>query len=64
MNIDLFNFTWKQANLPVSNGGLGVRLAVDLALPAFLSSVNGTSELTLSLLEAAEDRLNDGWNTA
>ena len=34
----------------MSSGGLGVRLAVDLALPAFLSSVNGASALTLRLL--------------
>jgi len=34
----------------VSSGGLGVRLSMDLALPAFLSSVNGASELTLLLL--------------
>lgn len=50
LNIDLSDFIWKQATLPVSSGGLGVRLAVDLALPAFLSSVNGASELTLRLL--------------
>ena len=34
----------------MSSGGLGVRLAMDLALPAFLWSVNGASELTLKLL--------------
>ena len=31
-------------------GGLGVRLATDLALPAFLSSVAGASTLTVRLL--------------
>ena len=50
LNVDLSDVIWKQATLPVSSGGLGVRLAVDLALPAFLSSVNGASELTLRLL--------------
>jgi hypothetical protein len=34
----------------VSSGGLGVRLAMDLALPAFLSSVNGSAALALQLL--------------
>jgi hypothetical protein len=50
LNVDLSDVIWKQATLPVSSGGLGVRLAVDLALPSFLSSVNGASELTLQLL--------------
>ena len=50
LNIDLSDVIWKQATLPVSSGGLGIRLAVDLALPAFLSSCNGASDLTLRLL--------------
>ena len=50
LNVDLSDVNSKQATLPVSTGGLGVRLAVDLALPAFLSSVHGASELTLQLL--------------
>ena len=52
LNVDLTDDIWKQATLPVSKGGLGVRLASDLALPAFLSSVNGASEMTLQLLPA------------
>ena len=52
LNVDLTDDIWRQATLPVSKGGLGVRLASDLALPAFLSSVNGASELTLQLLPA------------
>ena len=36
--------------LPVSCGGLEVRLATDLALPAFLSSVSGSTDLILELL--------------
>ena len=39
--------------LPVSIGGLGIRLASDLALPAFLPSVNGASELILKLLPSS-----------
>ena len=34
----------------MSSGGLSVRLAMNLALPAFLSSVNGAVELTIQLL--------------
>jgi hypothetical protein len=41
LNIDLnaSSFALKQAALPVSVGGLGIRMAMDSALPAFLSSV-------------------------
>jgi hypothetical protein len=50
LNVDLTDTIWSQATLPVSSGGLGVRLAMDLALPAFLSSVSGAVELTIQLL--------------
>lgn len=50
LNVELPESVWKQATLPVSSGGLGIRLATDLALPAYLSSVHGASELTLQLL--------------
>ena len=50
LNIELSDLTWDQATLPVVNGGLGVRLATDLALPAFLSSVAGSTSLVLQLL--------------
>jgi len=50
LNVDLTAAVWNQATLPVSSGGLGVRLATDLALPAFLSSINGASDLIMQLL--------------
>ena len=50
LNVDMSDSVWNQAVLPVSSGGLGVRLAADLALPAFLSSVSGASELIVRLL--------------
>jgi len=50
LNVDLSDTIWKQVTLPVSSGGLGVRLSIDLALPAFLSSGNSSLELTLLLL--------------
>ena len=39
-----------QAVLPVSAGGLGIRMATDLALPAFMSSITGTNDLVKQLL--------------
>lgn len=57
--------------MPVRSGGLGVRRIQDIALPAFLSSVNGLSSLvsymlqipTLHISEIADyqDGLN-AWN--
>ena len=37
-NIHLDGNSWSQAKLPIRYGGLGLRTAADLALPAFLSS--------------------------
>ena len=37
-------------DLPVAQGGLGVRLASDLALPAFLASAHGASSAMRKLL--------------
>ena len=51
LNIQLSDVaTWSQAVLPVARGGLGVRLASDIALPAFLSSVAGSAHLALQIL--------------
>ena len=54
-NVNLTETVWSQATLPVSSGGLGVRLAMDLALPAFLSSLNGSAALALQLLPSRFD---------
>ena len=40
----------KQCTLPVRYGGLGVRLASEIALPAYLSSVCASRGITFSLL--------------
>jgi len=50
LNIELGAITWNQATLPVKNGGIGIRLATQVSLPAFLSSVSSSSELMLKLL--------------
>ena len=42
--------SWTQATLPVGLGGLGLRRAADVALPAYLSSMAAASHLTLSIL--------------
>ena len=48
--MQLSSIAYSQATLPVSFGGLGVRLASDLALPAFLSSVMSSSDMVQQLL--------------
>ena len=52
MNIRLEADSWTQATLPVSQGGLGIRLASDLALPAFVASARGSSLGAEALLPA------------
>ena len=41
---------WKQCTLPVKQGGLGIRLASEVALPAYLSSVRASQGTTFSIL--------------
>ncbi|KAG1702407.1 Retrotransposable element SLACS protein [Nymphon striatum] len=50
LNTHLSETTWTQCSLPVAQGGLGVRSAVDLALPAFLSSAHACNILLEALL--------------
>ena len=50
LNVTLTESIWQQATLPVRNGGIGVWLATQVALPSFLSSVASSSELVLQLL--------------
>jgi hypothetical protein len=49
-NTRMDDTAWMQASLPVVNGGLGIRHAADLALPAFIASVNSVRELINTIL--------------
>ena len=49
-NVAALDDTWTQATLPVSLGGLGLRRAEDVALPAYLSSTTASSGLTQLIL--------------
>ena len=42
--------TWCQSTLPINLGGLGLRLASEVALPAFLSSAFGAKETVKDLV--------------
>ena len=49
-NVPLTEDSWTQATLPVDLGGLGLRRAEDLALPAYLSSAAASSALVRTIL--------------
>lgn len=49
-NNQLDDSNWTQATLPISRGGLGIRLTSSLSLPAFLSSVCSVSHLVDNVL--------------
>ena len=53
-NINLDSATWLQATLPTSKGGLGIRRASDVALPAFLASCHRPQELVNAVLPEGE----------
>ena len=50
LNVTLEDDAWLQSSLPVTSGGLGIRLASDLALPTFLSSAYGAEKGMATLL--------------
>ena len=50
LNLTLEGQPWQQCVLPFKDGGLGVRLATELALPAFLASAHATETGVSELL--------------
>ena len=58
LNIQLTDEAWDQATLPVSKGGIGIRKATQVALPAFLSSIAGSQPLITELLPARLHQLS------
>ena len=50
LNINLTESAYQQATLPIAYGGLGIRLATEVVLVGFLSSVCATSSTVQSLL--------------
>jgi hypothetical protein len=52
VNVGFSTESWKQATLLVAYGGLGIRSARDIALPAFLSSLHSVGNLVNTVLSA------------
>ena len=58
-NINFDDNSWSQAKLPVRYGGLGLRTAADLALPAFLSSRAVSIRLVNDILRQPTNKQED-----
>jgi hypothetical protein len=50
LNISLSQTAWNQVTFPGKLGGIGIRMATQIALAAFLSSVKSSSDLGRQLL--------------
>jgi hypothetical protein len=53
-NTDMTDSVWRQASLPVSKGGLGIRRTDELAIPAFLASVYSVQQLVCQIFSGAD----------
>ncbi|XP_049886857.1 uncharacterized protein LOC126381429 [Pectinophora gossypiella] len=57
LNVSLSDDQWCQASLPIRYGGLGVRRAGDVGLPAFLASAHGVDNLVSEILNSHGDKV-------
>lgn len=56
LNVSLNTQQWHLASLPIRIGGLGIRRAQDVSLPAFLASAGGVSDLVTNILPLNGDK--------
>ena len=59
LNVTLEDEQWIQATLPVKNGGLGIRKAIQIAPSAYLASAFGSANLVYSILPPRLQRVSD-----
>ena len=65
LNISLSEFSYEQLTLPITKGGMGLRLAKELAISGYLSSVCATENAVISLLpENIQNVENHYWMSA
>ena len=57
LNVDFDETQWIQENLPVNDGGLGIRCANTLATSAFLASAVSTHSLQQSILPSSHNQV-------
>ena len=58
-NVKLHGDLWRQATLPVSLGGLGVRMLTDVALPAHLASQVASADTIALISGSAANRVTE-----
>ena len=61
LNVSLDDEQWSQASLPVKNGGLGIRKAIQIAPSAYLASASGSTSLVSSILPLRLQGVPDPW---
>ena len=65
LNINISRSSYEQATLPIANGGFGLRLATEIALVGYLSSVCATKVTSRLLLPTSfPESENESWNFA
>ena len=58
-NVKLFGDAWRQATLPLSLGGLGIRMTADVALPAHLASQAASADTISAISGIAAARVSE-----
>ena len=66
-NVSFDDIGWIQATLPIRLGGIGLRRASDLALPAYLASISASQSLISEITQPgniphALDSCFDAWS--
>ena len=61
-NVSLEGDVYKQAGFPVNFGGLGCRIAEDIALPSFLASMNSVETILSRINIADTNELQRLWS--
>ena len=59
INVTIDDGAWTQASLPVKEGGLGIRSACDMSLPAYFSSLHSAVQVGNTILPGNEELSHD-----
>ena len=68
-NTAMIDEVWRQASLPVSYGGLGIRKTVEIALPAYLASIYSVERVASVIVpttswDAVKSEPEESWREA
>jgi len=59
LNVSIDDSQWLQDTLPIKDGGIGIRQAIQLAPSTFLASATGTSSLVSTILPSDYSSIPD-----